>query len=543
MRRFRSVGTTITLFAVVTASALAGGPVGAQGSRSPTGPPGTDRITERQLRSYLAFLSSDLLEGRGAPSRGLDIAAAFLSANLERLGLTPAGSDGTYLQQIGLTRRQFDPGRTTLSIGRRTFVVGDGFLAGAATGTAKGPAVYVGNGTVIRSRGVDPYRDLDVAGRIVISNSGLPAGFSQEDLKGPAGKDWEITEAAAAARGAVGVLFLPDYSALANWATNRDIRTSRTSLTVDALDEGGGPGLPTATLSAAAIGALFTGQKVGPQEIFQRAVRREPAAPFALSDGMVVQLSVAAREERLNIANVVAVLEGRDPKLKHEYVALGAHYDHLGIATTPDGDDDRIYNGADDDGSGTAALLAMADALATASPRPRRSVLFVWHTGEEKGLWGSRYFTEHPTVPIDRIVAQLNIDMIGRGRPDRQPASNEPLALTDMDSVYVVGSRRISPALAATLERVNARYHRLRFDYSLDAPGDPGQIFERSDHYSYARRGIPVAFFFTGLHDDYHGLGDEIDEIDFPKLRRIVQTIYAATRALADDREFGRKGR
>jgi Zn-dependent M28 family amino/carboxypeptidase len=161
----------------------------------------------------------------------------------------------------------------------------------------------------------------------------------------------------------------------------------------------------------------------------------------------------------------------------------------------------------------------------------------VWHTGEEQGLWGSRYFTSHPTVPLDRIVAQLNIDMIGRGRQRGEPAGEE-LALTDMDSLYVVGSRRTSPALGTLIAQVNAEYLGLHYDYSLDEAGNPGRIYERSDHYEYARRGIPIAFFFTGVHQDYHGVNDEIDRIDFPKLRRIVQTIYATARAIADDRSI-----
>lgn len=489
------------------------------------------------MRDYLAFIASDLLEGREAPSRGLDIAAAFLTSHLGRLGLRPAGVDGTFLQPIALTRRKLAPERTTLTVGDRTLAFGDGFLPGDVTGVAEGRVVYVGNGTTIPSRGLDPFRGLDVTGRIVVSNTGLPAGFSQVDLKGEQGRDWELTEDAARTRGAVAVLFLPDYGVLANWTANRDIRAGRTSLSVDAFGEGAGAGLPTATLSAPAIGALFTGAPVPPQEIFQRAVRREPAAPFTLPDRTVVRLEVAAVEERLQTSNVVAVLEGSDPKLREEYVALGAHYDHLGLAPEANADGDRIYNGADDDGSGTVAVLAIAEALAKTRPRPKRSVLFVWHTGEEKGLWGSRYFTEHPTVPLDRVVGHLNVDMIGRGR-DGAAATNGPLALTDRDSVYVVGSQRHSATFGALVARVNARYHGLRFDYSLDDPSDPGEIYDRSDHVHYAKRGIPIAFFFTGIHEDYHGLDDEIERIDFGKLRRIVQTIYATARALGDDPAF-----
>ena len=195
---------------------------------------------------------------------------------------------------------------------------------------------------------------------------------------------------------------------------------------------------------------------------------------------------------------------------------------------TPAGD--SIYNGADDDGSGTVSVLAMAEAFATSRVRPKRSILFVWHTGEEEGLWGSRYFTDHPTVPLDQIVAQLNIDMIGRSTAAGAPRATTPLPLTDPETVYVVGSKRLSADLGGILEQVNERGHGLRLDYSLDDPSDPGRIYERSDHYQYAKHGIPIAFFFTGVHGDYHGLDDEIDRIDFGKMRRIAQLVYDTAR-------------
>jgi hypothetical protein len=492
-------------------------------------------ITEAQLRNYLAFIASDALEGRRAPSRGLDAAAAFLASHMARLGLRPAGDGGTYLQSIALTRHRVDLNKTSLAVGSRKLVQGDDYLPGRDAGTAEGPVVYIGNGTVIRSRGVDPYKDIDVSGKIVVSSTGLPAGLTMADVKGASGEDWEGTEQAARRRGAVGVLFVPDYRVLERWPATRNALGARSAFSVDAFAKSGdGRPLPSATLSASGIAALFAGTQLQPQEIFQRAVRREPATPFALPPGTIVRLTVATTDDQATTSNVVAVLEGSDPVLRHEYVAIGAHYDHLGTADTPDQAGDAIYNGADDDGSGTVSALSMAEAFATSAVRPRRSILFVWHTGEEQGLWGSRYFTEHPTVAIDRIVAQLNIDMIGRATAAGAPRATTPLPLTDPDTVYVVGARRLSADLGAIVEQVNARGHGLHLDYSLDDPSDPARIYERSDHYQYAKHGIPVAFFFTGVHDDYHGLDDEIDRIDFGKMQRIAQMVYGTARALAD---------
>lgn len=533
----RSRVSSIATFALTLTLAGPTAPtdVAAQASTRRTGnaPRGADRITETQLRAYLRFVSSDLLEGRDTPSRGQDLAAAFLASHLERLGLRPAGDGDSYFQTLALTRRTSDSEKTTLSIGDRPLVYGEDFLPGEQPGIAEGSVVYVGNGTVLPSRGFDPYKGLDVRGKIVVTHRGLPTGIARTDLKGAEGVDWEQTEAAARRRGAVGILYLPDFPLLEEWTAIRERRRQRAAVTVDAFTARNDAPLPSATLGARAAAALFAGERVTGQEAYQRALRREPAAAFALDASRKVRLAIVTHEERVRAHNVVAVLDGSDPRLSQEYVAFGAHYDHLGVATPPTPDGDVIYNGADDDGSGTVGLLAMAEAFALTTPRPRRSLLFVWHTGEERGLWGARYFTEHPTVPLDRIVAQLNVDMIGRGRESDETASG-PLALTDMNSVYVVGSRRLSTELGELVERVNAGYHRLRYDYGLDAPDDPARIYERSDHYHYAKHGIPIAFFFTGVHADYHGVDDEIERIDFPKYRRIVQSIYATGRALAE---------
>jgi Zn-dependent M28 family amino/carboxypeptidase len=229
---------------------------------------------------------------------------------------------------------------------------------------------------------------------------------------------------------------------------------------------------------------------------------------------------------------VVGVIEGADPVLKKEYVAIGAHYDHVGMARNGDGD--RIYNGADDDGSGTVANLAIAQALAKSPERPKRSVIFVWHAGEEKGLWGSEFFTSNPTVPIERIVTQLNIDMIGRSKKegDANPANKD---LTGPNELYIIGSRMMSTELGNLSEEVNRSYLNLTFNYKYDDPNDPERFFYRSDHFNYAKRGIPIIFYFSGVHEDYHGLADTADKIDYQKMEKIARTVYAMMWRLANE--------
>lgn len=228
--------------------------------------------------------------------------------------------------------------------------------------------------------------------------------------------------------------------------------------------------------------------------------------------------------------NVIAVIEGSDPKLKDEYVAIGAHIDHDGVR--PQAQGDKIWNGADDDGSGTVAMLEIAHALAT-GPRPRRSVLLVWHTAEEKGLIGSKYFVDHPTVPLDKIVAMMNIDMIGRSKMAGDSDARNRM-LTGPDSVYVIGSNKLSTDLGNLVKAANDSLYKLTLDYHYDRPNDPEQLYYRSDHYNYAAKGIPIAFFFDGVHVDYHQASDHADKIDYRKLHRITQTIFGATWLVAD---------
>jgi Zn-dependent M28 family amino/carboxypeptidase len=241
--------------------------------------------------------------------------------------------------------------------------------------------------------------------------------------------------------------------------------------------------------------------------------------------------------------NVVGLIEGSDPHLKSTYVAFGAHYDHVGYAegevtrddgvrragapgrVTPGAEDDRIWNGADDDGSGTVAIMALAKSFAE-GPKPKRSLIFVWHAGEERGLWGSRYFADYPTVPIDAIVAQLNIDMIGRNRDDKASEAN---------TVYLVGSDRISSELHGINQAANAAMPKpLTLNYEFNDPTDLEQLYTRSDHYSYAAKGVPIIFFTTGLHPDYHANTDEVSKIEFDKMTRITQMVYETGLRLAN---------
>lgn len=507
-------------------------------------------VTATQLHQYLNFVASDEMEGRDTPSRGLNTVAKFLALNLERWGFKPAGDDGTFFQKIALHRDVVDPAASFVELGGQRYTYGDDVIrySGPSTGTMAGPIVFAGNGWMIKSKNLDPYAGLDVKGKIIaVYGDGqpgvgyvvpVPAGVTAADIpRTTRGTDWADVSTYATANGAAGVLVLPSPYVVQNWASllrnsfggrfgvekfQTATTSSRTAST-----------LPIIYASPKLAAAIVAGESANPMS---------GAAPFALSSSKSLSFTVGTKREDGWTQNVVAIWEGSDAKLKDEMVAIGAHYDHIGNAYTPGSScravgEDTICNGADDDGSGTVSVLSIAEALAKAPQRPKRSVLFVWHCGEEKGLWGSSYFNQFPpaAVNIKNVTAQLNIDMIGRSKlpnyqapcdtnpgPGRAPCNS---TLTDADTIYVIGKDMMSSTLGNIVSAVNEGYLKIKYDTRYDDPKDPNRFFYRSDHYNYAKNMIPITFWFDGEHEDYHRAGDEPQKIDYTKMEKVARTI------------------
>ena len=488
---------------------------------------GGETISAAQLRSYLFFIASDEMEGRDTPSRGLDTVAKFIALNLGRWGFKPYGDDGTFFQKIVLRRDALDPSKSIAEINGQKFLIGEDFMPNAVSASLTGPMVFAGNGWVIKSKNLDSYQGVDVKDKIIVvvgSGQGFPRGFTRADLAGRMGEDWSSPSVYAQAHGAKGVVVISDSQASQNWEQLRQRITQPGRAVVEKfVTQAPAAAVPSILISSKMATALFAGEKFDAATLVSRAESGDQVPAFDLNTNKTLTINVAVKSERPMTQNVVAVWEGSDPVLKNEYVAMGAHYDHVGICAP--GTADPICNGADDDGSGTTALLGMAEALSRARQRPKRSVLFVWHCGEEKGLWGSRYFTEYPTVPLDKIITQLNIDMIGRSKKadDTNPRNRD---LTGPDSIYVIGSTMMSTELGALSQTVNKSFLNLTYDVKYDDPADPNRFFYRSDHFNYARKGIPIIFFFDGVHEDYHRPGDEPQKIDYDKMERVTRTIY-----------------
>jgi peptidase M28-like protein len=485
-----------------------------------------DTIAANQLRNYLTFIASDEMEGRDTPSRGLDTTAKFLALNLANWGFKPAGDDGSFFQHIELRRDRADSGQTKIELNGRTLTAGTDYLPVGGSGNVSGQLVFAGNGWLVKSKEVDAYKGIDPAGKIAVifgTPNMLPRGIARADF-GKQGEDSMNPSDYARTKGVVGLIYVPDFQYLANWQRTRQRVVERGSTVVAKFQTQSTSPLPSIVVSPEIAQALFAGESQSAAGIFNASYGGNLPGAFVMRDTKKVTMNVTSNSETVPTQNVIAVWEGSDPVLKAEYVALGAHYDHVGSGCPPAGND-TICNGADDDGSGTTALLGMAEALAKASTRPKRSVLFVWHCGEEKGLWGSRYFTEYPTVPLNQIVAQINIDMIGRSKKegDTNPRNS---ALTGPDAVYLIGSTMMSTELGEIVNAVNTSFLNLTLDTKYDDPKDPNRFFYRSDHYNYARKGIPIIFFFDGVHEDYHRPGDTADKIDYQKMEKVTRTIY-----------------
>ena len=495
---------------------------------------GVDTIAAAQLRDYLTFIASDEMEGRDTPSRGLDTTAKFLAMSLARWGFKPAGDNGTFFQRIDLRRDRADAGQTKFELNGRALTTGTDFLPAGGSGTVSGSLVFAGTGWFIKSKQIDAYKDIDPTGKIAVvvgTPNQSPRGVSRAEFGKP-GEDYMNPSDYARKKGAVGLIYIPDFQYLANWQRIRQRLVERGSTVVAKFQTESTPPLPSVVISPEIANALFAGERQTASTVFTASYGTASPTSFVMNEQKKVTLSLASNVETVPTQNVVAVWEGSDPLLKAEYVALGAHYDHVGSAC-PRAGDDTICNGADDDASGTTAMLGMAEALAKSPARPKRSVLFVWHCGEEKGLWGSRYFTEYPTVPLDKIVAQINMDMIGRSKKagDTNPRNSE---LTGPDSIYLIGSTMMSTELGEIVNTVNKSYLNLTFDTRYDDPKDPNRFFYRSDHINYARKGIPIIFFFDGVHEDYHRASDTADKIDYEKMEKVTRTIYMTTWEIAN---------
>ena len=514
-----------------------------------------ESIKADDLKEWLSYIASDELQGRATYSAGLDLAAAYIGDHLRAWGVKPAGDNHSFLQTVrvlGVKTTSRSSVTVTVAGETRTYQDGAGVTfpknSGASRALTARRVEFAGYGLDVPAVNHMDFHGRDVRDSAVIwLGTDGPKTVGSQYRRLLNGRTRYATEQLKALA-TIG----PEAARRGDIATMRPDGAVQTPLPEGSEPAPVAPDFTTAqrldnkippriTASDAFLSFLFSKTPVGYEELKRRAAAREPLPRFTLED-VTITFNVDATYEVVRTRltqNVIGIVEGSDSRLKNTYVAAGAHYDHVGSAgagpggapgnppgfVTPGATDDHVWNGADDDGSGTVALMALARAFVN-GPRPKRSLLFVWHAGEERGLLGSRYFADYPTIPIETIVAQLNIDMIGRNRNNKS---------SEEDTVYLVGSDRISSELHQISREANRELPRpLKLDYEMNDPADLEQVYYRSDHYSYAVKGIPIIFFTTGLHADYHANTDEVSKIEFGKLTRVAQLVYETAARLAN---------
>jgi hypothetical protein len=490
-----------------------------------------DGITADQLERDLDYLAADELLGRNTPSPGFDQAAAYIVRRLERAGLKPLGDDGTFLQHYEMRESRVDTGSAYLEIDGRRFLFGDDFVmrsfAGPLTGARQ--IVYVGHGWTVPGQGIDPYAGLDVRGKIVLAHGprALPKDVEIQQIgRVSVGANPPFVEAHQ--RGAAGIIFIMQTSALKGWERLRDAHTVRRELEPSVPSAYAALPVTSVLLAPHVTEALLAGERVAGAELIERGDAAEYPPPFELGKSVTLHVPAGA-SLRHRPYNIVALIQGGDPVLEAEYITIESHLD--GAVGTEAVNGDSIYNSADDNASGSAANLAIAEQMMRA-PRPKRSLIFIWDSGEEQGLWGTRWFVHEPPVPLERIVAHFNIDMIGANRAPGSPDEHSP-DVTGPDEVYLVGPGVLSERADALLEAVNRACLNLRFNRRYDR-ADSEFFYPRTDAGPFLERGILTIGFFTGLHDRYHQPSDRARYLDPTKMEAIARTIFASIWMLAD---------
>ena len=476
-------------------------------------------ISVQDLRSRLEVIASDSMEGRETGMPGQKKAAAYLQQQLISFGIGPIDPIGGYQQAYTINVTY--PDTVMLLMGRDTFkFLEDIYYFNLANMQLDvNEVTYMGYG--IHTDAYSDYIGNDVKGKVLLVSSGEPrqGGNSLLDRTKVSTEwttDWRKKITEAEQRGAKALMVIDDNFSTSVVQLRRYL--NRPSMDVTGKQENSG--IPVVFLSSRLANRILKQSRVKKGHVsLERTVERTgKTVSKALKVPMT--LIVKRHREKLQAENVLGYIEGTDRK--EELVVVSCHYDHLGMK------DGEIYNGADDDGSGTSALLELAEAFALAKKMgqgPRRSVLFIAFSGEEKGLLGSEFYAEYPLFPLERTMVNLNIDMIGRIDQKHAPDSNY---------VYLIGSDKISMDLHQLNEQANATYTRLALDYTYNDENDPNRYYYRSDHYNFAKNGVPVIFYFTGVHVDYHKPTDTVEKIQFVKMKRIVDLIFHTAWELAN---------
>ncbi len=486
---------------------------------------GLSKISSESIFENIAFLASDSLKGRNTPSAELDIAAEFIAERFKQYGLKPI--NGSYFQRVEFVKIDLgDENYFVLSKNGESisFEIGSDFVPyNFGEGEIEGEIVFAGYGITAKEYGYDDYEGIDVKGKIVIvlrdepqenDSTSIFNGIHPTRYSFPRYKVQNAFE-----HGAIGVIILPDplnhlILKPRGYAWPKIFKNlPRTSLPIQLSY------LRREFIPAIEAGEKFIKEVFGDVQVLrdiQKAIDENLKPKSFKIENAKVKIKISFVKENVYANNVVGFIEGSDAKLKDEVIIVGAHYDHIGYFSPSAlglAQEDSIYNGADDNASGTVGIMEVAKAFGLSRNKPNRSILFIAFCGEEKGLLGSRYYVDNPIFPIEKTVAMVNLDMIGRN---------------SIDSLILIGW-----SYSEDMKRLAEEENKvIGFKFSYDGEKD----FPRSDQANFARKGVPVIFFHSGEHEDYHKVSDEVNKINISKIEKVAKLCYRVVYRLANSR-------
>lgn len=494
-------------------------------------------ITKDNAYKHLSVLASDAYEGRETGTKGGWMAADYIKNYFKSIGLK-GPVNGDYFQPIDMVT--FNLSQILTINGQPSEAIKDFYIVPqsvSSDGFAVNANSVVFAGYGLNKEGYNDFEGIDISEKVVmIFKSGDPANSASSNNRTAINaKIKYLTENKAAA-----ILVIdPTVDVMPENLRSYLLSSQMVMKTKEELDRQKAPkGIPTITIGSTAANQILAAAKTNITDLKKKIT--DTGKPASQEINVSISANAKKQETKVRAENVLGFLEGSDPKLKHEVLVVTGHYDHIGITPEVKGTD-KINNGADDDGSGTTGVLLMAEAFSKAKKAgkgPKRSILFMTVTGEEKGLLGSEWYSENPIFPLENTITNLNIDMIGRGDKDHA---------ADNNFVYIIGSDMLSTELDKIGKKANKDYVNINLDERYNNRTDPNRFYYRSDHYNFAKHGIPVIFYFNGVHEDYHQPGDEVSKIDFPMLAKRARLVYytawelanRATRPKVDKNEDG----
>lgn len=479
-------------------------------------------ISSADLRKHLEVLASDEYEGRETGKEGQKKAAAYIANHFKNLGLPPVVND-SYFQNIPLTENVWAD--RLLIVNQKEFKFLEDYYAFPNINNTKvytNEVVFAGYG--IKDSLYNDYAGIDVRKKVLVISGGEPvnkkgiSGISKKAEASAWADDYARKIDSARAQRPALILFIDKNISKTLSRYKHYLEAPKLSLKSD---KEAAVEIPVVFISTAIADSLLSPNKLTTEKILTKLNNGGKPKPVSLNSTVGVKIS--RLQTNVNAENVLGYLKGTD--LADELVVISAHYDHIGVI------DKEVYNGADDDGSGTVSVMELAEAFtnaAKAGKGPRRSMLFLAVSGEEKGLLGSEYYSEHPVFPLEKTIVDLNIDMVGRVDEAHKDS---------IRYVYVIGSDKLSTTLHQINEDANAKHTKLKLDYTYNDPKDPNRFYYRSDHYNFAKHNIPIIFYFNGTHEDYHQKTDEISKINFDLMTERAKLVFYTAWDLANRNE------